>query len=531
MDKPRRPPPSAEGRFGKTPFAHVLLYVREHALSGTLSVDGPAGGPMAGEHFFVFERGELAQSWIATGIDRLGDLLVEMKLVAASSRRDAEVLLAAAPQLVGDAFVEMGVADHDAIARALREQNRRRAHRIFTLGNATYRFYQDLDLLQGFGRERFSVNVLAIVWKGVCASPPHATIEQLLARLGDAPIKLRAGAQLDAFEFEPDVERVLDVLRLGPASIADLEAFSPDPQLARTLAYVLLTSKQADASAQRQANHPPAAAPAPAPAPAPVAAPPVAQDPRAKEADDLLATMDEQTYFEMLGVAVDAPDDAIRAAFMKLAAKWHPDRATGPAAKESYQRLFALINDAHQALSDPKARERYTRVAKDGGGTPAAQKKVAAMLEASTLAQKSEIHLRRRELNEAESLAREAMSLHDEDPAVLAALGAVLIEKNAPEQLDEALATLTQAVTLAPKNDRAQVLLAHGYKRKNDAAKALAHYKLALEANPKNVDAAREVRLAEMRSRNAPAAAPAKADEKPAADKSPAGLLSKLFKR
>jgi curved DNA-binding protein CbpA len=549
-----RPHPSAEGRFGKTPFAHVLLYIREHGLSGTLSIDGPGGGALAGEHFFVFENGSLAQSWIATGIDRLGDILVETKVIPNAARKDAEVVHNATKQLIGEVFVEMNLCDAAAIARGLAEQNRRRAVRIFALGDAAYRFYQDCDLLEGFGRERFSVDVLAIVWLGVQASPPNAAIGAVLNRVGAQRIQLKPNALLDAFGFSDDVQHILDVLRLGPATMKELESFSTDAQVARSLAYVLLASKQAEfaaampaAPAQQTAqcaSQPPLAPPASAPTASTVAAgtpthtqssePAPSSDPKAREAELLFASMDEQTYYEMLGVAKNASMDEIRGSFMKMAAKWHPDRAPTAAAKEAYQRVFALVNEAHQTLSDETARGRYNRIAQDGGGTPAAQRKVLAMLEASSLAQKADIHHRRREFAEAEKLARQAAEMHREDPAVLTVLGAVLLEKTDAASLDEAIVALTEAVTLAPKNDRAQVLLANAFKRKGDNAKSLEHFRLALEANPKNIDAAREVRLADMRAKNAPAQS-AKKDESTEAkqvDKSTAGgLFSKLFKR
>lgn len=503
----------------------MLLYIREHALNGTLSIDGPPGGALAGEHFFAFERGALTQAWIATGVDRLGDLLVESKVIPNAARKDAEVVHQATRQLMGEIFVEMGLCDASAIARALTEQSRRRALRIFGIGDTAYRFYQDSDLLQGFGKDRFAIDVLPLVWAGVQASPPNATVTAVLSRVGDGEIRLRASAQLDAFAFADDVQHILDVLRLGPARVRDLESFAKDPQLARLLAYTLLTSKQAELVPQERKA---AAAPV-APAAQP-AAPVPASDPKAREADELFAAMDEQTYYEMLGVQKNASMDEIRAAFMKLAAKWHPDRAPA-AAKESFQRVFALVNEAHQTLSDETMRTRYTRIATDGGGTPAAQRKVNAIFEASNLAQKAEIHHRRREYAEAEKLAREAVSLHAEDPAVLTVLGVVLLERADAASLDEAIAALSSAVKLAEKNDRAHVSLANAFKRKGDQGKALEHYRLAIEANPKNIEAAREVRLAEMRDKLATKEPDPKDAPLQRATAAAQGLINKLFKR
>ncbi len=43
-----RPQPSAEGQLSRTPFAHVLLYMRERRLTGTLSVQAPETTPEIG---------------------------------------------------------------------------------------------------------------------------------------------------------------------------------------------------------------------------------------------------------------------------------------------------------------------------------------------------------------------------------------------------------------------------------------------------------------------------------------------------
>lgn len=628
-DSARRPPPSAEGRFGKTPFAHVLLYIREHKLNGSLSIDGPANGPMAGEHFFVFEQGALAQAWLASGLDRFGDLLVELKLVAAANRADAEVILSAEQALVGDVFTEMGLIEAETVPRVLKEQNKRRTQRIFSLGNATYRFYQNIDLLEGFGRERFPLDVLGLVWRGVSASPPHATIDQTLAKLGPNAVKLRDETSLKLFEFERDVDPLLAAIRRSPVTVAELEGFTSDPQLARTLVYVLLTSKQAEIvvmeapSLDDELPLPPpppptrSSVPTPfagisrplAPAPVPVTTaprtasgaiippplsgrsatasptpsnentvgnrsasltPPVPTAPRSISHDDfrkttptkpplsssdpninrktgptsssssdaavidalkLLAQLEEQTYFQMLGIEENATDEQLRGSFMKIAAKWHPDRAPSATAREAFQKVFALINEAHLTLVDPKSRERYSKIAKDGGGTPAAQKKVAQMLEASSLAQRAEIQLRRKDIVDAEKLAREAYSMNPTDPSVLAVLGSILYEKNSADHLAEAITILNQAIVSAPKNDKAQVYLGHALKRKGDLRKAIHHYKLALDANPKNVDAQREMRIAEMRARN-PQAPPEPAQPEPnTKPKENENILSKLFKR
>ena len=68
-------------------------------------------------------------------------------------------------------------------------------------------------------------------------------------------------------------------------------------------------------------------------------------------------------YFEVLGVERGATDDDIKAAYRKLAMKWHPDRNNG--SKESEER-FKAITEAYDVLRDPQKRAMYERYGEDG---------------------------------------------------------------------------------------------------------------------------------------------------------------------
>ena len=74
----------------------------------------------------------------------------------------------------------------------------------------------------------------------------------------------------------------------------------------------------------------------------------------------------DRDYYETLGVAVDAGEDAIRHAYRQLALRWHPDRNSGnPAATER----FKEISEAYAVLIDPAKRAEYDRVRQLGGVT------------------------------------------------------------------------------------------------------------------------------------------------------------------
>lgn len=60
--------------------------------------------------------------------------------------------------------------------------------------------------------------------------------------------------------------------------------------------------------------------------------------------------------YEILGVKRDANDNEIKAAYRKLALKWHPDKHKGDLEAE---KKFKEINVAYEILSDKKKRQQY----------------------------------------------------------------------------------------------------------------------------------------------------------------------------
>jgi hypothetical protein len=77
------------------------------------------------------------------------------------------------------------------------------------------------------------------------------------------------------------------------------------------------------------------------------------------------------SLYELLGVARDADEDAIRKAFRKFALLVHPDRNAAPGAEE----LFKRGQNAQTVLCDPHQRahyDRYGETGSAGSGTAAA---------------------------------------------------------------------------------------------------------------------------------------------------------------
>lgn len=73
--------------------------------------------------------------------------------------------------------------------------------------------------------------------------------------------------------------------------------------------------------------------------------------------------MAKRDYYEVLGVARDADEKAIKKAFREKSLQYHPDR--NPGNKEAEEQ-FKLVAEAFEVLSNPEKRQRYDRFGHEG---------------------------------------------------------------------------------------------------------------------------------------------------------------------
>jgi molecular chaperone DnaJ len=73
--------------------------------------------------------------------------------------------------------------------------------------------------------------------------------------------------------------------------------------------------------------------------------------------------MSERSYYDILGVAKDADEKALKSAFRKKAMEYHPDRNPGCTVSEG---KFKELSEAYETLCDPEKRAIYDRFGKAG---------------------------------------------------------------------------------------------------------------------------------------------------------------------
>ncbi|HEX4447476.1 MAG TPA: DnaJ domain-containing protein [Polyangiaceae bacterium] len=253
--------------------------------------------------------------------------------------------------------------------------------------------------------------------------------------------------------------------------------------------------------------------------------------------------IDRADYFSMLDLARDSTPEEAETSFYALVKKWHPDRLPAELVpvREHCSRVFSRMSEAHATLTDPEKRTRYMRLHADGSGSPEMQETVAKVVEAASDFQKAEVCFKRNDLVQAEALCRKALKADATQPdyhALLAWLVSIKRENQTPEKLIECIQMLDRAVSMSDRCERAFFWRGMLNKRIGKPETAYRDFRKAVDLNPHNIDAAREIRLHNMRggprtkSSSPPAATtksspvpgkPAKPDEK--------GLLGRFFKK
>jgi len=571
-----RPAPTASGTLAKTPFVHLLLYAMDKKLSGTIELFAPDKRSTV----VLFAKGEPTKVRTSEPVAYLGQVLLELGHLDQErlTRSLAELakLKSAGAKLHGALLMETGAIDVAKLRAGLAEQiGRKLRHTAGMPGDTAYAYYDDFDALGSWGgRDSAGVDPVPYLWGMLREYTPWDHVNAALAKVAASPLRLARGADVGRLSLAQEEAAAAELLRLRPLRGAELaKVASLNERTAQLLAYLLLVTKQVDVlpavdsvpPSSRRASVPPppismglkasasrASRPPGPPMPAKSVPPPVPATltpelaARWKEITDRAATIDRADYFMMLDIPRDATHDDIETAFFALAKRWHPDRLPAELApvRDSCSRVFARMSEAHTTLGDEEQRGRYMKLLAEGSGSPEMQETVAKVIEASQNFQKAEVFLKRNDLVQAEAYCRQAL---DADPmqadyiALFAWLTALKPENQSPEKTTESIKLLDKATSLSNRCEKAYYWRGMLYKRVGKADMAAKDFKRAIDLNPRNIDAAREVRLYQMRGGrgSTPPPPPSLARKSPLPPKpddarektKTSGLFGRLFKK
>jgi tetratricopeptide (TPR) repeat protein len=566
-----RPAPSASGTLAKTPLVHLLVYIHDRKLTGTVELWSSDKRTTASIRFIVGEPAKVRTN--VPGM-HLGDVLLDLgylterQLTDSISQLQSGKAAGGGKLLHGQLLLGKALLDRKKLETALAAQVARKLRAVAPLPpDAMYGFYDGFDGLRGWGGdEEQGYDPIPMLWGVLSAGPPLEHIEAGLAKVGGAPLKLVKDADDARLALDETGRKVVEALRARPSSVQELAARTGLPYSQATLvAYLLLITKQvevlraqdgprgmsipAPGSPTRGAtsSNPPAAGrgskpPSPStPAASPsgkmrsVQPPPPATllpelATRWQEITERASTIDRADYFMMLDLARDATREDVENAFFALAKTWHPDRLPPELApvRDACSRVFSRMSEAQSTLTDEAKRKQYMGLLADGSGSPETQETVAKVIEAATDFQKAEVCFKRNDLVQAEQWCRKAADADPTQPSyrsLLAWLTALKPENQSPEKTLEAIKMLDSTIQANSKAEAAYVWRGLLYKRIGKDDVAMRDFQRAVQINPRNIDAAREVRLFQMRASRTSGGEP-KEDEagRPS-------LLGRLFKK
>jgi curved DNA-binding protein CbpA len=471
--------PTAHGSLEKTPFAHLLVYIAERQMTGTIVLSEPSNAQ--GDERMVFFSGG-AVCAVGGGRNPASDIAQCFEL----------------PDTTGFAF------------------------------------YQDVNFLSpGDGAELARLDVLATIWSAVRARGVDRNVDATLVRLGATLLKLHEQSEVARFGFGEDELAVVQALKLRPRPLLALlsSGLLPPPAI-KTIVYALLITRHLDHGSALPVGLPsPDDRDGASPDANPGSAGKVAiarvklasrradsvVEERAQSLNgpalsaELLQrkqaiiqraeAIDREDFFAMLEISKDATPAEIEVTYYRLAKTWHPDRLPPELAsvREDASKVFARMNEAFHTLADEPRRKRYLDVLKGGGGTPEEANQIQQIVDAATDFQRGEILWRNRD-PAAEKFIMRAYRAEPKQGDYAALFVLLELSKRPPDAaVDDLLKLCDAAIESNDRCERAYFCRGLIKKRIGKIETSIADFRKAFDLNPKNLDAGREVRLYEMR--------------------------------
>jgi hypothetical protein len=210
------------------------------------------------------------------------------------------------------------------------------------------------------------------------------------------------------------------------------------------------------------------------------------------------ARISRQDPYQRLGVNTTVSGEAIRASYLELVKRFHPDRAAAPglhSVAADLRTLFDAIKDAYETIGSPAAREAYDQ---NKGGAGAQRTRA----EESRLAVKmGEVLLKKRDFAAALVKLRQAVELDANADSLAALSWGLTHDPAATAAARQEAASLIQRALRAPEPTARTYYVAGVIFRTKDPESAADAFRKALEVEPGHADAALELRLLEMRGK------------------------------
>jgi CheY-like chemotaxis protein len=391
----------------------------------------------------------------------------------------------------GEVLVKMGAVTADEVDEALRLQGEEKFFELFSWSEGSVCFdgtTKTLDVatpLQNITGEE-------AILRGVEQMNPDA-LERGLAPLKGQPVAIDTSSVPRGIRRRPEVETLQKALSDAGGRVEPVLGLHGSVLYALQVMGALTLGTQGEAPTSARARASKAEAKPSKPA---------ASLANLDELQETLSAHSTQTHFEVLGVKENAPTSEIKAAFFRLAKRFHPDRYGGEPdeVRISAGEVFARISVAHEVLTDPDQRNEYIETLNQESeeGSP---REVSQILTAEVQFQKGEALLKKKDYKRALEQFKWAIELNGEEGEFRALYGWTMYlcnPKDAGAQ-SSAREELEKAVELAPNSVSGYYYLGRLLKACGEMDSAVKMFKQAIEIDPAHVEANQELRVFRMR--------------------------------
>ena len=210
------------------------------------------------------------------------------------------------------------------------------------------------------------------------------------------------------------------------------------------------------------------------------------------------AQLSRKDLFLTLGVAPTATKEQVKSAFLNLAKIFHPDRLPPslPHLSQKMSAVFEGIREAYETLHDESKRAVWLASQQN-------QAKPTNTQQASDLFKMGEVFFKKRDYKQAEQHFGRSHAVDKAANSLAAQAWSIYMDPTRKPEGPAARQMMQKALTIDPNSDRAHYQLGVIGRVEGDMDRAEKHFREAVRANPKHLEANQELRLIEMRKKKA----------------------------